>query len=324
MTTGIILSLIWIVLMGVSSTAQKFVAVKYENFLALVVQYLGMAIFAGIGVLIATQVQDISFRPERNATSLAVLAGTGIFGFIGILFLWKGFEKMNGWIVLVIANLAAFLMYFVNIYLFDANEKLGILQVIFAILFFIVISQFLIWKSFIRKTIKKLFEKKTDKKQKISKKSWFNKAALYPMVTAFCWAIFGIWNTYFVKTGTLHPMQSVFFTEWTIFLISIFAFLRVYKAKISALKKIKLKHLPIFGLSTIMLVGGNFMLYYAYLDTPANIVNVIRLFSIITTAVFARIVLKDKMNKRNIILMGIAFAVLLLFVFAKEITQLIQ
>lgn len=325
MTTGIILALIWIIFMWISSTAQKFVAEKYENLLALVVQYTGMIIFAFIGVVIVSKIQNIPFRPARDPTSLMVLGATGIFGFLGIRCLRKGFEKMNGGIVLVIANLAVFLMYFVNIYLFDSNEKLWILQIIFAILFFLVISQFLVGTGFIKRKFKKLFKKT---KELVTPgvpnpKVWFNKSALFPMVTAVCWAIFGIGNTYFVKNEVLHPIQSVLFTEGMIFLIAIIVFLFAYKAQISKIKIIKIRHIPIFALSTLMLVAGNFLLYYAYLDTAANIVNVIRLFSIITTAIFARIVLKDKMSKRNLILMAVAFGLLLLFVFAGKITKLL-
>lgn len=323
MSLWIILSLIGIVFLGVSSTAQKFVAEKYENRLWLFVQYLWMIIFAFLFVLIITKTEWIPMRPVRDLQSLLILLWVWIFWFIWILFLRKWFEKTNSWIVLVIANISTFLMYFANLYLFDSSENLPVIQVILAILFFWVISQFLIGKPVIRKTIKTT-AKWT--KQLISKwanpKISINKWALYPMVTAVCRAIFFVGNTYFVKNEILHPVQSVFFTEGIIFLIATIALIQAYKKwTIKAIKTIKLNHLRVYGISTLALVAGNFLMYYAYLDTAANIVNVIRLFSIVTTAIFARVILKDRMSKRNIVLMSIAFTILILFIFAEDLLK---
>jgi hypothetical protein len=84
---------------------------------------------------------------------------------------------------MVIANLAVFFSYFANLYLFDKSENLPILQVILAILFFAIISQFLLAKSPSAKEIK--INKQSIKKLK-TKKLKFNKYALYPIGTALC------------------------------------------------------------------------------------------------------------------------------------------
>lgn len=315
MNLWIILSLIWSISLGIAGATQKFLAEKYENHLALVIEYIGVVFFATLWLLIITHIDWTSIRPVRNIQNLLILLWVWIFGFIGILFLRKGFEKMSSWIVLVIANLAIFLMYFVNLYLFDGWENLPVIQIILAILFFIVIAQFLIDKPIHKKNLN--IKKLNIKKIKI------NTAAIYPIVTAICRAIFFIGNTYFVKNKILRPVQSEFFSEWTILIIAIIVFLWKYKGKITIFKKVNPRHLPIFALWTATIVTGNFLLYYGYLDTPANIVNVIRLFSIIVTALLARIFLKDKLSKRNMILMGIAFVILILFVFAEEIIKLL-
>ncbi|NOZ45060.1 MAG: hypothetical protein GXP45_08205 [bacterium] len=133
----------------------------------------------------------------------------------------KGFEKMNSGVVLVIANMSVFLMYFANLYLFDGQEKLPIFQIVLALLFFGIITQFLINKPIKTANIKiKNIERKKIK---------INKATIYPIITAVARSLFFIGNTYLIKNRILHPSQTQFFTEGTIFIVTIFVFLRKFK-----------------------------------------------------------------------------------------------
>lgn len=54
--------------------------------------------------------------------------------------------------------------------------------------------------------------------------------------------------------------------------------------------------------------------YYAYQYAPANLVNIIKLFSIITTAIFGWWLLKEVLTKRELVLMVVATVLLIFFV----------
>ncbi len=316
MTLGIILALIWVIFMGITSVTQKFLAEKYEEYIALLIQYAWVLFFSLIFTFFITRYEGIALIPSISLINLWILILVWVVWFIGIRFLWKWFEKLNWWITLIIANLSVFLMYFLNILIFDTSEQLSLIKIIFGILFFIVVSQLLLWKPILINLLKSLFKKDKSDLKLIIKDIWINKAVLYPVITAICRALFFVWNTYFIKYGILHPIQSVLLTEWMVFIVAVLAFIFIYKWKFwDIVKTTKKKHLWIYALWTFSLVLWSFLLYYAYLDTPANIVNVIRLFTIISTSILAWIFIKDKMSKRNIILMIIAFVILMWFIF---------
>ncbi len=317
MTNGIVLSLIGVTSIGIAGAIQKFLAKKYENHLALVIQYIGVVLFVFLWLLLSSHIDWTNIRPHLTITHIGLLWIIGIIWFIGILFLRKWFEKMNSWVVLIIANISVFLMYFANLYLFDGGEKLPLAQTILAILFFIVITQFLVNKPLRKKKSPHTNELKNNNTKK--KKLKINRAAIYPIVTAISRSIFFVGNTYFIKNNILRPSQSQFFTEWTIFLVTIIVFLWKFKASFSLFKKIVPKDLLRFTIETLSLTAGSLLLYYAYINTPANVVNVLRLFGIIVTALLTRIFLKDTMSKRNIILMSFSFIILILFIFSDQL-----
>lgn len=73
-----------------------------------------------------------------------MVAGIGIIGYMGIALLFKAFDNLCAGVALVIANLATFLMYFLNIALYPGQEAFSIGKIIVAIVFFIIIAQFLL------------------------------------------------------------------------------------------------------------------------------------------------------------------------------------
>ncbi|USN55118.1 MAG: EamA family transporter [Candidatus Peribacteria bacterium] len=56
------------------------------------------------------------------------------------------------------------------------------------------------------------------------------------------------------------------------------------------------------------------MTYFAYQYAPANVVNVIKLSSIMLTALFGWLFLQERLSRRELLLMCAVLVVLLLFV----------
>jgi hypothetical protein len=97
-------------------------------------------------------------------------------------------------------------MYFANIWLFDASESLPWLQIVLGVVFFLIVAQFLWTRSSCVGN---------------RHKSCINHKALLPIGTAICWTIFFVGNTWFVKTNTMTPIQSVFATESAVFVFAL-------------------------------------------------------------------------------------------------------
>lgn len=57
--------------------------------------------------------------------------------------MFKAFDYLGTGVALIIANLSVFLMYFVNLRLFPGTESLSLAKIIVAVIFFIIIAQFL-------------------------------------------------------------------------------------------------------------------------------------------------------------------------------------
>lgn len=75
--------------------------------------------------------------------SFLILVVVGVIGFIGIAFLFKAFDHLNAGVTMIVAQTSVFMMFFVNIWLFAGAEKLGLIQIILSLVFFVIIAQFL-------------------------------------------------------------------------------------------------------------------------------------------------------------------------------------
>lgn len=309
-TLWLMASFLGVLLLGTANTAMKHIANSYQNnYTALLLQYISMAFFALLFVTSISLYMGTPIFPSLDVVSRWALLAVGIFGFVGIVFLFKAFDNLSGGVTLIIANLSVFLMYFANLFLFDSSESLGILQVILAILFFVTVAQFLWTKS------------THDKK---SSKTHMNWKVLYPVVTAICWTVFFVGNTWFVKNEIMTPVQSVFATESIIFVIALIYYAVAYKRDFSDIGKSCCgAHIVPLMLIGFCNVGANFLFYFAYLDNPANIVNFIRLFSIIASAILSWVFLKDYLTKKQLLLMLCAFIILIAFIFGENISSLL-
>lgn len=119
---------------------------------------------------------------------------------------------------MIVANLSVFLSYFANLHFFDASESLPWLQVVLAVLFFVVVSQFLRTKSTCPAD---------------QKSNAINRNILYSVGTALCWTVFFVGNTWFVKNHIMTPVQSVFATESIILVVAFVHYLIAFRADFS-------------------------------------------------------------------------------------------
>ncbi len=307
MTLWIFAAICGALLQWTANAAMKHVASTIPNsYIGLIWQYISMTVFATIFVVIISLYNGTPILPSLDGQATIVLLLVGFFGYIGIYFLFKAFASISGWIALIIANISVFMMYFANLAIFEWAESLPFLQVMLGILFFIVIAQFLRQQS-------------SETKLKLEVKM------LYPLITAVCWTIFFVGNTWFVKNAIMTPVQSVFATESIILVFALLGYALMHRWDFKpVIQSYSHKILIPFAIIGSANVAAAFLYYYGYLDNPANIINFVRLFGVVTTTVLAWIFLNDRLTKREIILMSIAFVLLILFIFADNIVALIS
>lgn len=305
MSLWIIAAMFGALLQWTANAAMKYVASTIPNsYIGLIWQYISMTIFAIIFVVAISLFNGTPILPSLDAQATIVLLFVWFFGYIGIYFLFKAFASISGGVALIIANISVFMMYFANLAIFEWSESLPFLQILLGILFFVVIAQFLRQQS-------------GDKKFRLDVKM------LYPLVTAVCWTIFFVGNTWFVKNAIMTPVQSVFATESIILVFAVLGYAFMHKRDFKPVRaSYSHKILVPFAIIGLSNVGSAFLYYYGYLDNPANIVNFIRLFGVVTTTILAWIFLKDKLTPKQIVLMGIAFILLMLFVASDWIVAL--
>lgn len=298
MNLGIWAALLWVLFAGIANTAMKYIATDYKNnYTALLLQYVSMAVFALLYVFTISTLQGTSVFPTLDMQSFLILVIVGVIGFIGIAFLFKAFDHLNAGVTMIVAQTSVFMMFFVNIWLFAGAEKLGLIQIILSLVFFVIIAQFL-WT------------------QSWDSKFRLNWAIVYPLITAVCWTVFFVGNTWFVKNAIMTPVQSVFATESIILVVALIWYLFVFRGSFRDVGlSFRKQHILPFVVIGLCNVGANFLFYYGYLDNPANIINFMRLFGIVVTAVLSWIFLRDILTKKQILLMVSAFVVLMLFIF---------
>ena len=285
-----------------ASMLMKKASKQYEdNNVALILQYIAMATVALILGWIYAVRQWTSYIPSLSLQGWLMVVIVWIIWYIGIAFLFKAYDHLSGAVALIIANLATFIMYFLNLALFPGQEAFGIGKFIIALVFFGIIVQFLIEK----------------KKRSLKQKKFFNKYALYPLVTAVCWSLFFVWNTYFIKSWMMNPIQVGMLTESMILVVVVIRYLiqngKNWWARFQWACMGK-QRLIFFGIWFFNVISA-YLTYYGYQTNQANTVNVIRLFGIPCAAIMCWIFLKDKLSKKQIILLIIAFLAMIGFLF---------
>jgi hypothetical protein len=264
-----------------------------------VLQYIAMASVAlSFGAVWAVY-NWVAYIPSLTLVQRLMVIGVGIIGYAWIALLFKAYDNLSGGVALVIANLATFLMYFMNLAIYPWQESFSIEKIIIAVIFFIIIAQFLLhqWSA------------------KINRKTLFNKAWFFALWTAVCRSLFFVWNSYFIKSGMMSPVQSGMLTETMILVVAVawYAILRWWKTV--TLQQCMWKNRLIFMWIGLLNITSVYLTYYWYLTIQANTVNVIKLFAIPIAAIMCRIFLKDKLSKKQVWLLIWAFIAMIAFLF---------
>jgi len=302
MNLGIWAVIIWTVFGWVSNMLMKKVSKEFpDNYLALVFQYIAMAIVALILGWLWAFYHGTAYIPSLSAIQWILVVGVWIVGYIGILFLFRWYDYLCGGVALVIANLATFLMYFINLALYPGQEAFSIEKILLAIIFFIIIAQFLLDQG----------------SCPINHRNIINKYTLYPLGTAVCWAAYYVGNSYFIKSWMMSPVQVGMITESLILVFALiwFAAMRWLTKGLFDIKKNMNKDKLSFFLIWLFNVVSVYLVYYWYQTNAANIVNVLKLFTIPFAAIFCRVFLKDRLTKKQTILLVIGFLSMVWFLY---------
>lgn len=281
-----------------TSLSMKKIIHIFKNIpLALVYQYLSIIWFSLLFNIVYSWKTGNTLIPVLWWWQRLVISLVSLAWYIAIYCLFQAFEQLHVGVVLTVANLSTFLMYFLNIYLIDINETLSFEKLILAFIFFVVISLFLLRGDW------------------ITNKIYYNKYLLYAVVTAVGRAIYFSGNTYFIRQQRLHPFQSFLITES---LVGMFAWIWYrYKSKRSmSYPDVHLSRSSFLWLIVlwISLVAATACYYYWYQYLSSSLVNVIRLFNIIMSALLCRRVLDEHLTTREIFFMILACVVLVFFV----------
>lgn len=307
MSLGILATIFASLFSGTSSAIQKKVATVFsENAVALFFQYLMVvAIFLSSAAIWALR-QGTAYIPQLSGWERGFVIVIWIIGYIWIALLFEAFKHMSTGIAMIIANSCTFIMYFMNLWLYPWQEAFSTIKLILSILFFVVLGVFLVDQD--------KSSQGTKKKQKI------NMNILYPIGTAICRSIYWTANSYFIKTEMMSPVQTGMITETLVFvvaviLLGIYSFSKKQKTgtgiKITTPKK---SYITLFVLIWLFNTINTYLTYYGYEVISANMVNVIKLFTVPVAALGAWILRKDNLTKKQAILLLLSFLLMIAFI----------
>jgi drug/metabolite transporter (DMT)-like permease len=283
---------------GISGALSKKLSTLHnDKLLALIYQYISVVFFALILNCGFMMINNQDFLPVLSWNQWLVIIGTGIIGYAGIYCLFQAFHRISAGIALVVANMATFIMYFLNIYLIDGDEVLTSSKLLLSLVFFIVVSLLLLAGD-------------------TNKKFTFNSGIFFALGTAVCWALYFSANTYFIKSQQLLPVQSLFVTELGVALCAWFVYRYRYRKRSLKVLLSSYHHsdlLLIIGIGFFLMISI-LCIYYGYQYLWSSLVNVIKLFSIVVTTISCWLWFGEKLSKREVILMSCAFVVLIAFV----------
>lgn len=143
---------------------------------------------------------------------------------------------------------------------------------------------------------------------------------VYPLGTAVCWSIYFVANSYFIKSDVMSPIQTGMATEIVVFLVAV-VWLFIYRNLHTKNRKESLRtSFPHGKIAWFLVLIGLFMAlntyltYYGYQTNPANVINVVKLFTVPVGALGARMLFKDTLSKKQTILLVMAVVLMVGFV----------
>ena len=252
-------------------------------------------------ITLQTFTTDKPVLPSMQPAQRALLIGLSILGYVGLVSLYKAYDKLHGGVIGVVCSISVFLMYFINVSLFPGSETLSLPKIAVAIVFFLIITQFIVHRT-------------TDK---LHHSHFINTNTLYALGSALCGTFFNTGSNYLIKTGAIDGIHIVFISELVVFLCAITWYFTFHKGTLHTFRStLTRRDGLIFGtLAAANVIAGSLYLY-AYESNPANLINFIKLFSLVVTMVFCWIFLKDVLTKKQVGLILAALGVLICFLIA--------
>lgn len=296
---GVIGAFIGIFFSGLSVTLSKRQAMNYtDKYLAVLYKCSFIVIRAIIMIALNSSSTGEAIIPSMSVANRVLLISLSILGYSGLISLYKAYDKLHGGVVGIICSISVFLMYFMNAALFPGVETLSLPKIAVAIVFFLIIIQFIVHHT-------------TDK---LHHTHFINTNTLFALRSALCGALFNTGSNYLIKTGAIDGMHIVFISECIVFLCALAWYFTFRKGTFHTFKtSLTRRDGLIFGTLAMGNVIAGSLYLYAYESNPANLINFIKLFSIIVAMIFCRIFLKDTLSKKQAGLIICAVSVLIIF-----------
>lgn len=298
MSQGIIYAILGACIWWVFFTIISYIAQnnRTSHHINLARQYTAAVVVAIVAIII-TQILHTwhSLLPSLSRISLGIFVVQWIIWFAGIFFLYKAFEKTPSSIWLIISYGYIFLAYGLNIVFFGSEELRNTSQIISVVIFFIAIALLL-----------------------LESEAWkirINKYALWAIGTMVAWLWFFFLNTWIIKNDIMTPIQTTIISETSIVWVALLYLIKKEKKnRIKAYTSIRQKDMIMYLALGVTAIGWNVLSYIWLLSEPANTINIIRISSVIFTAIFSRIFLHDRLSSKQIILIVIATVALWFFI----------
>ena len=280
---GIILAILAAISFALSNIFSKALSTKTTAINSVLYQGFFISIFSLFFYIIFENNIEI---PNLKAT-IGIIIG-GIFGFIGIFYLFKSFQNLDVGKTLIIANTYPFLILLLSSIILKTQFSMLIIFPMLLIFIGIIL----------------LFN--------LKKNSNDIKKIKFPIIVSLSWGIFYFCITY-ISQQNLSPFGIVFYIELMLF-ISALIYIIFSKNKILPTNQIKnISYLS--AVSGFFVMTGISLVTFSQLTINPAITSSIKSFELIITAILATLIYKEYLNFKNIIGIIIAFIGIILFNF---------
>ncbi|MDD2487193.1 MAG: EamA family transporter [Candidatus Gracilibacteria bacterium] len=287
-----IYALIGAIMLSLGNAVSRYITINFNLSKSLFFQYLFISFLGGLLVFFFGY-----FKFDFSLSNILIFSLIGLSGYLAIWSLFKAIKHVNTGIVLVVANTYVFLSYFTNIYLLGDIEKLSLIKIMLGMIYFFTISVF-------------IFEKGDDKKIRI------NKRLSFALLTSIGWSIYFSLNNYLIKSNSFSPLQMIFYAEFSIFIFASIFFIFSLGRRFNHKEfHISIRQAISYMIVSFCLFLGGLFLFLGYKFSPGNYVNFISLSTVIFSPLFLYVFFKEKLNPAQMVTIGFALMILILFVY---------
>lgn len=298
----ILIVFFWSIIWGINALCTKRLSARFsDSSHALVYQYISIILFSLLLNGCYSIMMNTSFLPSLDRSQRGIIILLWGIGYLGIFTLYRAFHTISTGMALVIAYMSTILMYITNVILFGNGESLSLWWIVCGSIFVVILSLFLFSSQ----------DKKTTSLTTTS--SW--SGIMFASITAICWTIYFSGNTYFIKSEWMYPMQSLLIGESSVALFALLNYIIRYRSRRRSQLQ-QYNHIDVYRILLLWfsLAFSTALYYIGYQHISANIVNVIKLFSIVVGSLLTRKLLGDHLTKREFFLIIVGCIDLALFI----------